>query len=94
MNSTVNGLVHAVRKRSQKVPHAKVGHSGLLGLIPMIQPPFCTSCDALQYETGTAKNCMHWNVAPYALPGSVRFVHVLDRWRNDCKVKINKQLVV
>ena len=32
------------------------------------------------------KNCMHWNVArmhPDALPGSVTFVCVLDRWLND-----------
>ena len=28
---------------------------------------------------------MHWNVAPDALPVSVRLVRVLDRWRNDCK---------
>ena len=26
------------------------------------------------------KNCMHWNVAPDALPGSVNLVRVLDRW--------------
>ena len=31
---------------------------------------------------------MHWNVAPDALPGSVRFVRVLDRWRNDCGRKV------
>ena len=24
------------------------------------------------------KNCMHWNVAPDALSGSARLVHVLD----------------
>ena len=30
-----------------------------------------------------AKNCMHWNVAPDALPGSARLVRVLDRWPND-----------
>ena len=29
-------------------------------------------------------NCMHWNVAPNALPGSARLVHVLDRWLNNC----------
>ena len=27
---------------------------------------------------------MHWNVAPDALPGSARLVHVLDRWLNNC----------
>ena len=32
----------------------------------------------------TGKNCMHWNVAPDALPGSARLVRVLDHWRNDC----------
>ena len=47
MSTAVNGFVHAVRKRSQKV-----GHLGSFGLIPMIQPPFCSSCVALQYETG------------------------------------------
>ena len=47
MSSATNVFVHAVRKHSQKV-----GHLGLLGLIPMIQPPFCSSCVALQYEPG------------------------------------------
>ena len=32
----------------------------------------------------TAKNCMHWNMAPDALSGSARLVRVLDRWLNDC----------
>ena len=30
------------------------------------------------------KNCMHWNVAPDALCGSVSIVRILDRWLNDC----------
>ena len=29
------------------------------------------------------KNCMHWNVASDALPGSVTFTRVLDCWLND-----------
>ena len=31
-----------------------------------------------------AKNCMHWNVAPDARPGSAMLVHVMDRWLNNC----------
>ena len=31
----------------------------------------------------TEKNCMHWNVALDALPGSATFVRVMDRWLND-----------
>ena len=31
----------------------KVEHLGSLGLSPMIHPPFCSSCVALQYEPGT-----------------------------------------
>ena len=27
---------------------------------------------------------MHWNVAPDALPGSARLVHILDHWPNNC----------
>ena len=50
MSSMVNGFVHAVRKRSQKVPCTKWD---INGLIPMNQPQFCSSCVALQYETGT-----------------------------------------
>ena len=53
MISAVNVFVHALCKRSQKVPRAKVGHLGLLGPIPMIQPLFYSSCVALQYEPGT-----------------------------------------
>ena len=30
---------------------------------------------------------MHWNVAPDAFPGSVMFVHVMDRWLNDCIIQ-------
>ena len=29
------------------------------------------------------KNCMHWNVAPDAIPGSARPVRVLDGWLNN-----------
>ena len=32
---------------------------------------------------------MHWNVAPDALPGSATFVHVLDRWLNDCLILVS-----
>ena len=35
----------------KKCPVQKVGHLGSLGPIPMIQPPVCSSCVALQYET-------------------------------------------
>ena len=48
MSSAVNVFVHAVHKRLQKV-----GYLGSLGPIPMIQPPFCSSCVALQYGPGT-----------------------------------------
>ena len=53
MSSVAIVFVRAVRKRSQKVPRAKVGHLGSLGSIPMIQAPCKSSFDALQYETGT-----------------------------------------
>ena len=54
MSSAVNVFVHAIRKRSQKVPRVKkIVRFGSLGPIPMIPPPFCSSCVALQYETGT-----------------------------------------
>ena len=48
MNSAATAFVHATLKRSQKV-----AHFGSLGWIPMIQVPFCSSCIALQYKTGT-----------------------------------------
>ena len=51
-SSAVNVFVHAIRKRSKKCLAQKVGHLDLLGPIPMIQPPFCSSCVALQYEPG------------------------------------------
>ena len=38
----------------------KVGHLGSLGPIPIIQPPFCSSCVALHYETGM--KFFHWPV--------------------------------
>ena len=53
MSSAVNGFVHAIRKRSKKCLAQKVGHLGSLGPIPMIQPPFNSSCVALHYEPGT-----------------------------------------
>ena len=37
----------------KKVPRAKSGTFWFPEWIPMIQPPFCSSCVALQYETGT-----------------------------------------
>ena len=52
MSSTVNVFVHAIRKRSKKCLAPKVGHLGSLGPIPIIQPLFCSSCVALQYEPG------------------------------------------
>ncbi len=48
MSSVATASVYATRKRSQKV-----ARFGFLGWIPMIQPPFNSSCAALQYETGT-----------------------------------------
>ena len=53
MSSTVNGFVHAIRKRSQKCLAQKVACFGSLRPIPMIQPPFNGSCVALQYESET-----------------------------------------
>ena len=53
MSSAVNVFVHAIRKRSQKCLAQNVGNVGSLGPIPMIQPPFCSYCVALQYEPGT-----------------------------------------
>ena len=56
MSSAVNIFLHATRKCSQKCQKClvqKVGHLGLFRPIPMIQPPFCSSCAALQYEPGT-----------------------------------------
>ena len=53
MSSVVNGFVHAICKRSQKCLTQKVARFGSLGPIPMIQPPFNSSCVALQYEPGT-----------------------------------------
>ena len=40
--------------------------------------------DRYEKSIKTAKNCMYWNVALDALPGSARLVRVLDRWSNDC----------
>ena len=53
MSSAVNVFVHAIRKRSKKCLAQKVDNLGSLGPIPMIQPPFNSSCVALQYEPGT-----------------------------------------
>ena len=53
MSSAATAFVHATLKRSQKVPRVKVARFGSLGWIPMIQVPFCSSCIALQYKTGT-----------------------------------------
>ena len=52
MSSAVNVFVHAIHKRSQKCLTQKVARFGLLGPIPMIQPPFNSSFVALQYEPG------------------------------------------
>ena len=49
----VNVFVHAIRKRLQKCLVQKVGNFGSLGLIPVIEQPFCSSCVAVQCETGT-----------------------------------------
>ena len=53
MSSAVNVFVRAIRKRSKKCLAQKVDNLGSLGPIPMIQPPFNSSCVALQYEPGT-----------------------------------------
>ena len=53
MSSVVNVFVHAICKRSKKCLVQKVARFGSLGPIPMIQPPFNSSCVALQYEPGT-----------------------------------------
>ena len=52
MNSAVNVFVHAIRKCSRKCLAQRVGHLHV-GSLPMIQPPFCSSCVAPQYESGT-----------------------------------------
>ena len=49
MSSVVNVFVHAIRKHLKKCLVQKVGS---LGLIPMIQPSFNSSCVALKYEPG------------------------------------------
>ena len=53
ISSAVNVFVHAIRKRSKKYLAQKVDYLGSLIPIPMIQPPFNSSCVALQYESGT-----------------------------------------
>ena len=52
MCSMAIASLHATRKHSQKVPHAKVVRFGSLGQTPMIQVPFNSSHVALQYKTG------------------------------------------
>ena len=52
MSSVAIGFVHAIRKCSKKFLAQKVVRFGSPGRIPMIQPLFCTSYVALQYETG------------------------------------------
>ena len=51
-SSVVNIFVHAICKHSKKYFVQKVAHFGSLGPIPVIQPPFNSSCVALQYEPG------------------------------------------
>ena len=51
MSSAVNIFVHAIHLK--KCLAQKVGNLGSLGLIPMIQLPFNSTCVALQYEPGT-----------------------------------------
>ena len=53
MSSKAIVFVQAIRKHSQKCLVQNVGHLGSLELIPMIQPQFCSSCVALQYEPKT-----------------------------------------
>ena len=53
MSSATTILMHAIRKCSQKCLMQKVGRFDSLGLIPMIQSPFNSSCVALQYEPET-----------------------------------------
>ena len=60
MSSAAIVFVQAIRKLSQKYLAQKVGHLGSLGLISMIQLPFCSSCVALQYEP--EMKFFHWVV--------------------------------
>ena len=54
-SSVVNGLVHAIHKRSKKCLVQKVAHFGSLRLIFMIELPLDSSGVALLYEPET--NC-------------------------------------
>ena len=49
----MNVFVHAIHKRSKKCLTQNVDNLGSLGPISIIQPPFNSSCVALQYEPGT-----------------------------------------
>ena len=51
------GFVCVVCKRLEKYVVQKVGHLGLLRLIPMIQTPINSSFVALQYEPGMKFFC-------------------------------------
>ena len=53
MSSAVNVFCAYYLEELTKVPRAKVGNFGSLQLIRMIQPPFYSTCVALQYEPGT-----------------------------------------
>ena len=63
MHSTVNVFVHAICKRSRKCLMQKVARLDSSGWIAMIQPSICSSCVALQYETGTKFS--RWVVPEY-----------------------------
>ena len=55
MSSAVIVFVQAICKCSQKCLAQKVQHLGLLGPIPMIQPPFCSSCVSLAWNEVSIK---------------------------------------
>ena len=80
MCSAVNVFVHAICKHSNKCLAQKVARFGSLGLIPMIQPPFNSSCVVLQYEHGT--KFFHewvWPRAPLNVTTITRFAQNCNR---------------
>ena len=54
MSTAVNIFVHAIHKHSLV---QEVAYFGFPGWIPMIRLSFCSSCVALQCETGTKFSC-------------------------------------
>ena len=65
----------------------KVAHFGSLGLIPMIQTPFNSSCTALQYETGM--KFFHWVVPKlHTIKKSINFCYFTIETLN--KIRTNQ----